>query len=196
MPGVQSGIPPYAMNQPVAPGQYGQQPQPPGYQQPVANSQMQSPFPTPPAGANQAVDMIRNILTQPRPMGAVGTPNQPQVPGQGQAPGGAGINGMPAVPFALGQQGNMGGPGANPGGNTIGGGIGGVASTLEAEGIKLYKERSKYNEWEFVYDPKEDKSRGGGPQGRLPNQNPGPLTGPTGPPTGPTGPPTSPLNGR
>jgi thioester reductase-like protein len=35
-----------------------------------------------------------------------------------------------------------------------GGGIGiaGVASTSEMQGIKRYKDRSKYKEWEFVFD--------------------------------------------
>jgi hypothetical protein len=41
-------------------------------------------------------------------------------------------------------------------GTTIGGGIAGVASTLEAEGIKAYNDRTKYNEWEFIYDPRKD----------------------------------------
>jgi hypothetical protein len=41
---------------------------------------------------------------------------------------------------------------------TIGGGIAGVATTLEAEGIKVYNERTKYNEWEFVYDFRKDRS--------------------------------------
>ncbi len=32
-------------------------------------------------------------------------------------------------------------------------GIAGVASTFEGVGIKIYHERSKYKEWEFVFDP-------------------------------------------
>jgi len=42
------------------------------------------------------------------------------------------------------------------GSQVIGGGIAGVASKLEAYGIKVYKERNKYNEWEFVYDPRQE----------------------------------------
>jgi hypothetical protein len=42
-------------------------------------------------------------------------------------------------------------------GLTIGGGIAGVASKAEIESIKVYNEREKYNEWEFVYDIKKDK---------------------------------------
>ena len=51
-------------------------------------------------------------------------------------------------------------PGATPTmGQTIGGGIAGVASTAESEGIKIYNERSKYNEWEFVYDFRKEQAR-------------------------------------
>jgi type II secretory pathway pseudopilin PulG len=40
----------------------------------------------------------------------------------------------------------------------IAGGIAGVASKREGEGIKIYKERTLYKEWEFLYDMREDKS--------------------------------------
>ena len=60
------------------------------------------------------------------------------------------------------------GPRANPqaingasnlGGQSVGGGIAGVASTYEAKGIMRINKRSKYTEWEFVYDPKKDAAR-------------------------------------
>ena len=38
------------------------------------------------------------------------------------------------------------------------GGIAGVASKLESESIKIYNERSSYNEWEFIYDPRLDRT--------------------------------------
>ena len=41
-------------------------------------------------------------------------------------------------------------------GQSMGTGIAGVASMAEMTGIKLYKEREKYNEWEFLYDLAED----------------------------------------
>ena len=41
------------------------------------------------------------------------------------------------------------------------GGIAGVASKLESESIKIYNERSKYNEWEFIYDPRPDRTAQG-----------------------------------
>ena len=50
-------------------------------------------------------------------------------------------------------------PPAGMGGFTGGGaGLAGVASTAEGEGIHVINERSKYKEWEFVYDLKNDKS--------------------------------------
>ena len=50
-------------------------------------------------------------------------------------------------------------PGNQPmGGLQIGGGIAGVASTVERTGIKIYNEKEKYNEWEFLYDLTKDKT--------------------------------------
>jgi len=37
-----------------------------------------------------------------------------------------------------------------------GAGIAGVASKYEAQGIKIYKDHAKYNEWEFIYDPRQE----------------------------------------
>ncbi len=75
-----------------------------------------------------------------------------------------------------------------PTGNVgLGGGIAGVASKVDAEGIKIYKEKTNYKEWEFVYDPTKDQQRQGGQQipGQQPLQ-PGRGAGPgVGPPTQP-----------
>lgn len=46
-----------------------------------------------------------------------------------------------------------------PGNVNVGGGIAGVASKARADAIKIYKDRTKYNEWEFIYDPREDPLR-------------------------------------
>jgi type II secretory pathway pseudopilin PulG len=73
---------------------------------------------------NAAADMIRNILTTPRPGGMP----------QGMA-----------------------------GAQTIGGGIAGVASNAEGEGVKVYNDRTLYQEWEFIYDPQKQK--------QIPNPN-------------------------
>jgi hypothetical protein len=39
------------------------------------------------------------------------------------------------------------------GGLTIGGGIAGVASKADAEGIMVYNDHTNYKEWEFIFDP-------------------------------------------
>lgn len=55
-------------------------------------------------------------------------------------------------------------------GSTTGGSqIAGVASTLKAQGIKVYNDHSKYNEWEFIYDPRQEILGQGGVQ---PTQSP------------------------
>jgi hypothetical protein len=46
---------------------------------------------------------------------------------------------------------------ASPVGQQIGGGIAGVASNADAEGIKLYNDKTNYKEWEFIYDYTKDK---------------------------------------
>jgi hypothetical protein len=95
---------------------------------------------------NPAADMIRNILTTPRP------------------------GGMPQ---------------SNPGAQTIGGGIAGVATTAEGEGVKVYNDRTLYQEWEFIFDPQKQKQipnpnavgAGGTPADRM-NNNGQPSTSP------------------
>jgi integrin beta 8 len=100
---------------PTYPSQPGPNGMPQGFPQPGGTTTGQG---------NAAADMIRNILTTPRP------------------------GGMP-------QQGM--------GGQTFGGGIAGVASTAEGEGVKVYNERTLYQEWEFIFDPSKQK--------QIPNPN-------------------------
>jgi uncharacterized membrane protein YgcG len=95
--------------------------QPPGFPQPGA---------TPGAPNNAAADLIRNILTTPRPGG---------IPQQ-------------AV-----------------GGQVIGGGIAGIASTSEGESVMSYNDHSNYAEWEFIFDPQKVK--------QIPNPNAQGLAG-------------------
>jgi hypothetical protein len=54
------------------------------------------------------------------------------------------------------------------------GGIAGIASKYKSEGIKLIEERSKIDEWEFIYDPRKDKrvTGGGAMGGGLPGSAP------------------------
>jgi hypothetical protein len=47
------------------------------------------------------------------------------------------------------------------GGTQVGGGIAGVASEAKNPSIKVYNERKKYNEWEFVYDKTKDRGLAG-----------------------------------
>ena len=71
---------------------------------------------------------------------------------------------------------NMSVPGVN--GLQVGGGIAGFASTYEAPSIKVYNDRQKYNEWEFVYDMKKDKRLLGAAAGAAQSmQNNNPLGG-------------------
>jgi hypothetical protein len=49
------------------------------------------------------------------------------------------------------------------GGQTIGGGLAGIASTSEGEGVKSYNDHTLYAEWEFIFDPAKVK--------QIPNPN-------------------------
>jgi hypothetical protein len=48
-------------------------------------------------------------------------------------------------------------PPPQPGGAVIGGGIAGLASTLDSDSIMVYADRENYAEWEFIYDPRKDR---------------------------------------
>jgi len=71
-------------------------------------------------------------------------------------------------------------------GNVIGGGIAGVASTSDGEGVKVYNERTLYKEWEFIFDPSkvrpiQNPNAATGAPGSTPASQIGtPLNGPTG----------------
>ena len=109
---------------------------------------------TPGAGGppSSAAGLINQILTTPRPGGI------PGLPGQGGPVNAQGVSIGGPAPVAAPQQ------------QVIGAGIAGVASKREQEGIKTINDRTKYNEWEFVYDISKDGSRIGGGQ---PNGGPG-----------------------
>ncbi len=113
--------------------------------------------PPPGQGQNQALDLIRQILTTPRP------------------------GGMPGAQAVSAQ--------------TVGGGIAGVASKVEMEGIKVYNERSKYNEWEFLYDLKQDRRVGAGMMGQ-PSGTRGAQGGVGGPQSAPSNPFSFPPSGQ
>ncbi|MGI8990353.1 MAG: hypothetical protein ACR2I2_12345, partial [Bryobacteraceae bacterium] len=140
--------------------------------QPGAQGSTTPPFPQPglqpsQPGQNAAADVIRNLLTTPRP------------------------GGLPGAQIGTG----------NVGGLQIGGGIAGVASTAEREGIKIYNEQTEYNKWEFVYDFSKDRANGpvvgvAAPGANQPGLNGPGLNGPglTGPGFGQTASPSSPTS--
>ena len=132
-------------------------------QTPNQNANQQAPFPgnlpsLPPNGGNQALALIGAQLSNPAP-----SQNNAGVTPQGVAgsiPGGLNLQGAPGQVA----------PGAAPANGTSGGpGIAGVASLYEGPSIKSYRERLKYQEWEFVYQPSQ-----GGQTGAVPQQ-PNPL---------------------
>ena len=45
------------------------------------------------------------------------------------------------------------------GSTSLGAGIAGVATTFKSPSIKVYDERKKYQEWEFVYDPRKEAAK-------------------------------------
>jgi hypothetical protein len=116
-----------------------------------------------------AANIINQLLTTPRPGGLNGLGGFGGAGGQQQA---VDQFGNPLPQNQMGQPGQSGqnAPGQPPGqpiagqpaGQTIGGGIAGVASKMEQEGIKRYRDRKLYNEWEFVYDITKDSARAGG----------------------------------
>jgi hypothetical protein len=78
-------------------------------------------------------------------------PGQPGMPGAQQNPALQMIN-----QILTGQRQNPAMRGGGVGGQNLGGGVAGIASKKDAEGIRIYKERTNYKEWEFIYDPKEE----------------------------------------
>lgn len=154
-PAMAVGVAPY-----VVPGSSPGQ-QPPGYSSRPGEPGYAPPAPAPPGMA---------------PYPSQGIPGLPGPFGAGSRRGPAGpTTPSPAGPQAASPQGNpalqliqqilttprpagMQGAAAAPAGAMIPGGIAGVASTLEAESIMVFGERTKYNEWEFIYDFRQEQS--------------------------------------
>ena len=70
---------------------------------------------------------------------------------------------------APGQPGQTGLPNAVPNQTFGGAGIIGVSSASELEGIKEFKKKKHYNEWQFFYDPSQEFMGGGQVQTNAPN---------------------------
>jgi len=199
---------PAAVGPPPAPGQQptlqpGQMPGFPALPGSVANSQQGG---TPP----QAVLTPQQQLPQQQPatfpgqQGYLGQQLNPQTPPgglgqqpqsgtvpQGQNPALDMIRNLLTTP----RQGPVPGTAAMPQQPAAVTGLAGVASKYEGEGIKRINERSRIDEWEFVYDYRKDARGGGqmgtqgtglaggaggaggrgnsGPQGQIPGQVPG-----------------------
>jgi hypothetical protein len=146
--------------------------------------QNQSGNPNPTGNPNQGVQGATGpVLGGVMPGGGVyGFPNgQPGAAGTGSPNDAMGaINNALRTPQQA-QSGNLNALGA--------GGLAGVASTATGASIKIYKDRQKYNEWEFIFDLKQLLGPNGqlglgqgGPNGRpgAPGQNGLGLPGQTG----------------
>ena len=168
----QTGAPPGAPGQPFPNQPFPGQPfQPgfPGLQSVVPGQQPNQPPPSAAAG------LIGQILTTPRPGGLNGLGGVQQGTIDPNTQGGTtststGTSNLSApTPTATAAQ-------------TIGGGIAGVASKMEEDGIKTYKDQTSYHKWEFVYDITKDPARTGGavPQGAPPPGTPIGGTAPNG----------------
>jgi hypothetical protein len=75
-------------------------------------------------------------------------------PGQNAAAAGL-INQMLMGP----RPGGLAGLGGTQAGVAMAGGMAGVASKMDSEGLMVYNDRTNYKEWEFVYDPAKDRPR-------------------------------------
>jgi hypothetical protein len=170
---------------PGLPGQTGANQLPPGAQMPpgaqippgASQSTSQQPAGAPTQGG-AAANLINQLLTSPRPGGFPGAPQngqQPSVDQFGNPIQPTGANGV--TPGTTGT--TAGTPAGSPtGGQVVGGGMAGVASKHAVQGIKIYNDRKKYNEWEFVYDASKDPARVGA--GAAPVNNVPPANGAAG----------------
>jgi len=175
------------------PGQPGQQPAQPGASFPAQPGQPGQPYPQVPgfpgfptrpptasAPGGQRAPGGYGVGISGGMISGSGYPGSAPQPGGTPSPFGAPSAGGPGAPnpgldmiqriLTTPRPGGL--PGAGNPGQTIGGGIAGVATKYEGDSIKVYKERQKYQEWEFIYDIKDDiqKKLGGGlnPQGANP----------------------------
>jgi len=199
---VQQGQLPYPGQQ--LPGQQGQPPPFPGQQLP-GQGQLSS-FPgqqLPGQPGFQPGLPGQQVLSQLTPGLQSGQPGGfPNLPGQGINPmglQGAQTPGTPSNPATTLINNLLTTPRTDPGASTnnsgAAGGLVGVASNYKGASIKVYKDRQKYQEWEFIFDMKTGLPGQQGQQNRQ-QQPGGPLQPGTGAtpqtPQNPTGGPTPP----
>jgi hypothetical protein len=106
----------------------------------------QPPFNGGQASANQAANLAAggfNPQVPPSQNPLAGVQPNPALPGNNS--GNAALNAIDNALFRP-NQAPVAGPTGSPG-------IAGVASTFKGPSIKAYRERTKYQEWEFVYEP-------------------------------------------
>lgn len=167
LPGqLQPGQP--GQNPPPPPGSFAPAPQPSGsFATAPPPSSSFGPAPMPP-GLGPAPGISPGAATVPGLPGQPANPALQLIQNQLRSPQpSAGAGGFPGpVP--------TGPTGAQPGA-VFAGGIAGVASKYEGEGIKRIHDRSRIDEWEFVFDA--TKMTGQNPQAAAPGQ--GPLPGQT-----------------
>ena len=108
--------------------------------QPSPVPQLRSPFSAGQAGAQQAANLALGGFNPQAPPSQ--QPN-PALPGNNS--GNAALNAIDNALFRPNQA-----PATGPTGSP---GIAGVASKFKGPSIKAYRERTKYQEWEFVYEP-------------------------------------------
>ena len=89
-------------------------------------------------------------IGQPALSGVPGIPGMPGTQGNGAANMSSAAQNMLQNILTTARPGGM--PNNMPGA-TMGGGIAGVASKYEAEGIMVINQRTKINEWEYIFDP-------------------------------------------
>jgi len=169
-------------NQAAIPGQFQYNGPPPGFPGGVPGQPFPGGFPGQVGGVpvqqpgqpingppSAAANLIGQILTSPRPGGlnGLGGVQQGTVDPNANAQGTTSTFGAVTGTTTATTQ-------TATAAQTIGGGIAGVASKLEEDGIKLYKEQTSYHKWEFVYDITKDPARTGGavPQGAPPPGTP------------------------
>lgn len=109
--------------------------------------------------------------TPAQPQPTIPVQPQPLQPQGGAQPAVGGAGGNPATQFINNQlfsPAQTGAAGANTG--SAGPGIAGVASQHKGPSIKSYQKRTKYQEWEFVFDPAAKTSATGAPGQATPGQ--------------------------
>jgi hypothetical protein len=195
-----SGLPPGIPGLPgqsVLPGQSGQSGQSgqPGAPQSGGQQQAQQPCnvyigscaPTTTASGTQGNQQLGQQPGQSPNGGAGLPPGLPGGPGFG-TPGGANGNAQQNAQSTAAQMiGNLlttprpgGMPSGMPGSTTIGGGIAGVASKYEAEGIMVINQRTKINEWEYIFDATKWRPPPNPVAGTVGTQQPAMSNGPNG----------------